>query len=333
MRSGPVFADCLVNSFAGDHPVLSATQDAAAAANASFQAAPSWLTRSNTPPANDLFGNLVSQNTPSNSSAALPPPPPQQNDAAASPPSSGDPAPANNANNSAASAGNNTACPASAGERRFQAIPPITRRHPMPAPVPPLLPMVPATALRQMGPANPPRPRRRRRAIRNPATTSPRLTPRMRLRSTQPSWRNRSAIRRPRRRRLPLWFPTSTPTTNVPATAPASGVPTAPIGHCRCRDRRQFTTACTAARAIRASHDRSRHDAHHIRQRGNDCEDGSSRNRLKRQRAGRRPNAGRCLRGNNGRGHHGARHAEDHARKDPGRRRGNQQFLDQFNID
>ncbi|MFZ0767130.1 MAG: hypothetical protein WAN01_24925, partial [Bradyrhizobium sp.] len=78
--------------------MLSATQDAAAAANASFQAAPSWLTRSNAP-ANDLFGNLVSQNTPSDSSAALPPPPPQQNEADASPPSSSDAPPANNVNN------------------------------------------------------------------------------------------------------------------------------------------------------------------------------------------------------------------------------------------
>ena len=207
MRSGPVFADCFVNSLAGDHPVLSATQDAAAAANASFQAAPSWLTRSNAP-ANDLFGNLVSQNTPSDSSAALPPPPPPPNRMMRPPrrrrqatprlqitPITAQPAPAT------------TPLPRKRRRAVIQAIPPITRRHPMPAPAPALLPMVPATALRLMGPANPPRPRRRRRAIRNPATTSPRLTPRMRLRSTQPSWRNRSAIRRPRRRRLPLWFP------------------------------------------------------------------------------------------------------------------------------
>jgi flagellar hook-length control protein FliK len=93
--------------------VLSATQDAAA--NAAFQAAPSRPTRSNAPLANDLFGDLVSQNTPNDATAAPPPPPPlpppAQNGADTPPPAADNAAPANNANNNASSANNNAPTP------------------------------------------------------------------------------------------------------------------------------------------------------------------------------------------------------------------------------
>ena len=83
--------------------MVSATLDAAA--NAAFQAAPSWLTRANTPPANDLFRDLVSQNAPQDPTNALPLPPPPSNNAEAPPP----PPPAHHgaANNNAAAANNN----------------------------------------------------------------------------------------------------------------------------------------------------------------------------------------------------------------------------------
>src|ERR1700761_3334965 len=95
-RAGPVLADLSVEFLVGGRPVVSATPDSAAAANAAFQAAPAWLTRANTPPANDLFAGLVNQNTPNDSATALPPPPPSQsqNSADTSPPP-----PANNASN------------------------------------------------------------------------------------------------------------------------------------------------------------------------------------------------------------------------------------------
>jgi flagellar hook-length control protein FliK len=94
------------SSVAGGRPVFSVTQDPTA--NAAFQAAPSWLTRSARPSANDLFGNLVSQNTPSDSNAAPPPPPPPPNNADASPPPQSDnKPPANHAGNNAAPANSN----------------------------------------------------------------------------------------------------------------------------------------------------------------------------------------------------------------------------------
>ena len=98
--------------------MLSATPDAAAAANAAFQAAPSWLTRSSPPPANDLFGNLVSQNAQGQSAGAQPPAPqPSQNNGPEAPPPAADHSPAanhsapnpppanNNSNNNGADAG------------------------------------------------------------------------------------------------------------------------------------------------------------------------------------------------------------------------------------
>jgi flagellar hook-length control protein FliK len=104
-------------SSSGGHPVLSAPP---AAANAAFQTSPAWLARANTAPGNDLFGHLVSQNTPNGSSAAPAPvsPPPQNsadvwpahhnNPHAASPPTAHHNNPqADNHSNNPASANNN----------------------------------------------------------------------------------------------------------------------------------------------------------------------------------------------------------------------------------
>ena len=57
-----------------------------AAANAAFQAAPQWSARSDQPPANDLFGALVNNNTPADTVTTPPPPPPQRRTDDAPPP-------------------------------------------------------------------------------------------------------------------------------------------------------------------------------------------------------------------------------------------------------
>jgi flagellar hook-length control protein FliK len=65
-------------------PVFSVTSEAAA--NAAFQAAPQWSTRSDQPPANDVFGGLVHQNTTADTTTAPPPPRPQRRTDGAPPP-------------------------------------------------------------------------------------------------------------------------------------------------------------------------------------------------------------------------------------------------------
>ena len=182
--------------------MVSATADAAAAANAAFQAAPSWLTRANTPSANDLFGNLVNQNTPNDSAAAQPPAPPQQNNADAAPP----PPPDNNRrqNNAAPITIRRRPTTTTRPIRRHRTMIPATRQMPTRRPTPTTL--IPARtrtpAVRRAAPPANHRPRphrtRRKRPIRSPRTRTP---TRIRPRWMQPSWLNRSAL--PRRRRLP----------------------------------------------------------------------------------------------------------------------------------
>ena len=78
-----------------------------AAANAAFQAAPHWSTRSDQPPANDVFGGLVNQNTAADTATAPPPrrtddtPPPRRSDD--TPPPADNAGAANAASNQAAS--------------------------------------------------------------------------------------------------------------------------------------------------------------------------------------------------------------------------------------
>ncbi len=85
---------------AGDCPVLSVTPEATA--NAAFQAAPQWSTRSDQSPANDIFGALVNQNTPSDNAAApVPPPPARRSDD--TPPPADNSAATNNTSNQPAS--------------------------------------------------------------------------------------------------------------------------------------------------------------------------------------------------------------------------------------
>jgi flagellar hook-length control protein FliK len=80
--------------------VFSVTSEAAA--NAAFQAAPHWSTRSDQPPANDVFGGLVNQNTAADTATAPPPPPPPRRSDDAPPPADNAGA-ANAASNQAAS--------------------------------------------------------------------------------------------------------------------------------------------------------------------------------------------------------------------------------------
>jgi flagellar hook-length control protein FliK len=75
-----------------------------AAANAAFQAAPSWLTRPDASPANDIFGSLVHQNTPAERPASAAPPPPAPPPSQAAPQPRADHAPAANKDTSAAPA-------------------------------------------------------------------------------------------------------------------------------------------------------------------------------------------------------------------------------------
>jgi flagellar hook-length control protein FliK len=206
--------------------VLSATQDAAASANAAFQAAPSWLTRSNTPPANDLFGDLVSQNTQNDSTAAPPAPLPAQNGPDAPPPAADTAASANNANNNASSANSNAPTPPPASDASSNAA----------NDGPPSNDTSDAT-----GPAN---------ANSNGATTngtSQSTTTATTSGTSKPDDHkskdedadatvvdatilaqqigNAPTTPTP----VAVAVPTSTPATNAPATAPASGGPTAPL--------------------------------------------------------------------------------------------------------
>ncbi len=292
--------------------MVSATPDAAAAANAAFQAAPSWLTRANTPPANDLFGNLVNRNTPSDTAAALPPPPPPQNNADAAPRP-----PDNNAaaNNNAAPANNNTSNP-----------PPAYADSSAAANNPP-----PSNA-NARNPGNADTGTSANGSTANGAsqttttTTSGTTSAADRKSKDKPTDTDSTAadatiltLQAGSVTPVAVAVPTSTPATNVPTSAPTSGGPTAPLA---------IAAAALAASSqpllpppgpsgqVKTDPTPPTHDARHFYNK-----DRRFGYRIERERAGQHHDVNRHGRGDNGGGRHRARHAEDHTRKRPGRAR------------
>src|SRR5487761_2634845 len=99
-RDGPVLANPSPVSLRKACPVFSVTSEAAA--NAAFQAAPQWSTRSDQPPGNDVFRGLVQQNTSADTATAPPPPPAPQRRSSNAPPPADNAGAANAAANQAA---------------------------------------------------------------------------------------------------------------------------------------------------------------------------------------------------------------------------------------